>query len=204
MSEATTEEWRDVVGREGEYQVSSHGRVRSVDRTKVDASGRVRPLRGKLLALTSVDRRSGGHISVSLGRDERSSVHRLVALAFLGRPEPGQEVCHNDGNAGNNHVSNLRWDTRSANHRDTVAHGKNWKSNITHCPRGHELVAPNLFRTKVQIGHRQCRACSNVYCLSAARHLDRDSAEFQQMADRRYEEIMSGRAGYRPQKRRSA
>lgn len=51
-------------------------------------------------------------------------VHRLVALTWIG-PPPFQkaEVCHNDGNKLNNHVSNLRWDTHSNNQKDMVKHG---------------------------------------------------------------------------------
>jgi hypothetical protein len=33
------------------------------------------------------------------------------------------ECCHNDGNAGNDRLENLRWDTRKANRQDSVRHG---------------------------------------------------------------------------------
>jgi hypothetical protein len=33
--------WRDIRGYEGSYQVSNLGRVRSLDRTEIDACGRV-------------------------------------------------------------------------------------------------------------------------------------------------------------------
>lgn len=34
------------------------------------------------------------------------------------------EVCHNDGNPANNHVSNLRWDTHSENMKDSFRQGR--------------------------------------------------------------------------------
>ena len=50
-------------------------------------------------------------------------VHRLVLEAFVGPCPDGMESCHNDGNRSNNHVSNLRWDTRKGNFADCVKHG---------------------------------------------------------------------------------
>ena len=35
----------------------------------------------------------------------------------------GCEACHNDGDRSNNHLSNLRWDTKSNNQKDRVEHG---------------------------------------------------------------------------------
>lgn len=43
-------------------------------------------------------------------------IHRLVALYFIGAPEPGQEVDHIDGNTSNNSYSNLQW----VYHRDNM------------------------------------------------------------------------------------
>jgi hypothetical protein len=45
-------------------------------------------------------------------------VHRIVLLAFAGPCPPGMVACHNDGNPGNNHASNLRWDSQKANVAD--------------------------------------------------------------------------------------
>jgi hypothetical protein len=50
-------------------------------------------------------------------------VHRAVLEAFKRPPNPGEECCHNDGNPLNNDISNLRWDTRSANQLDRHKHG---------------------------------------------------------------------------------
>lgn len=52
-------------------------------------------------------------------------VHRLVLEAFVGHCPPGMECCHADGDRTNNHVANLRWDTRVNNHADKRKHGTN-------------------------------------------------------------------------------
>ena len=67
-----------------------------------------------------------GYSSVSPcvdGRNVHRSVHVLVLLAWRGDPKPGQEACHNNGDRSDSRLSNLRWDTRAANHADKKLHG---------------------------------------------------------------------------------
>ena len=49
------------------------------------------------------------------GKKKAMSVHRLVAKAYIYNPENKPEVDHIDRDRVNNHVSNLRWVTRSEN-----------------------------------------------------------------------------------------
>lgn len=51
-------------------------------------------------------------------------VHRIVLMAFVGPCPDGMEACHNDGDASNNSLSNLRWDTPENNYADMRNHGK--------------------------------------------------------------------------------
>ncbi len=51
-------------------------------------------------------------------------VHRLVLEAYVGPCPINMECCHNDGNAGNNTLENLRWDTSKSNKEDLRKHGK--------------------------------------------------------------------------------
>jgi hypothetical protein len=69
-----------------------------------------------------------GHLFVGLykvakERPKTRSIHSLVLEAFVGPCPEGMECCHNDGNAKNNNLCNLRWDTYSNNQLDSVKHG---------------------------------------------------------------------------------
>jgi hypothetical protein len=83
-------------------------------------------------------------------------VHRLVAFAFIGEPEPEQEVCHRDGNPLHNNLSNLRWGTRSDNMQDRVRHGNHPNASKTHCIHGHGFTTENTY---VNGKARICRTC---------------------------------------------
>jgi hypothetical protein len=51
-------------------------------------------------------------------------ISREVLKAFVGPPPVGKnDACHNDGDRTNNHVDNLRWDSRQGNVADKKAHG---------------------------------------------------------------------------------
>jgi hypothetical protein len=63
------------------------------------------------------------NLTTGLRRRKQEHVHRLVLCAFLGSPPEKMEACHNDGVRTNNRLSNLRWDTRKANHQDKRKHG---------------------------------------------------------------------------------
>lgn len=117
------EEWREVPGWEGYYEVSNAGRVRSMERIVARSDGRTQRLAARV---RKAQVQPDGRASLILCRDSApriALVHRLVALAFLGAPREGQEVCHRDGNPLNNHVSNLRWGSHSENMMDRVEHG---------------------------------------------------------------------------------
>lgn len=152
----SAETWLPVPGYEGRYEVSDAGRVRSL--TRRDARGCARP--GRVLKGSINSRR--GHVSINLfqaNSRERWMVHALVALAFLGPRPSGQEVCHGDGNPANNNLSNLRYDTHSANALDSVRHGTHANAARTHCVHGHEFTMENTY---VYRGKRHCRPCNAI------------------------------------------
>ena len=105
--------WMNIVGYVGEYQVSSLGRVRSVDR--IISTGVLRHDR-----ILSLRYRRNGYVDVMLhhaGNVQRIYVHKLVATAFLPNPEDLKEVNHKDESKHNNQVSNLEWCSRQYNNR---------------------------------------------------------------------------------------
>ena len=110
------EQWRDIAGREGRYQVSDLGRVRSLPHTveRLNRWGTVTPFKvaGRVRKL---QRCSNGYLMVQFTSDgDRALVHRLVAQAFV----PGDtslHVNHKDLSRTNNVSANLEWATRSEN-----------------------------------------------------------------------------------------
>jgi len=108
--------WRLVSGYPS-YEVSNCGEVRRTLAFKKHPAG--------MILKPKFDKK--GYQQVTLSRSGRYgyfNAHRLVALAFLGEPPTRQhQVAHNDGNPKNNHLSNLRWATRTENAMDRILHG---------------------------------------------------------------------------------
>jgi hypothetical protein len=113
------ERWLPVVGFEGRYEVSDHGRVRSLDRVQDTETG-PRQYRGKAIQPGTV---KSGHRLVVLGKGNSRLVHALVLSAFVGPRPAGYDTLHGDGDPANNRLTNLRWGTRSENMQDAVRHG---------------------------------------------------------------------------------
>lgn len=124
---SSNEEWRPVIGWGDLYEVSSLGRVRSLDRVVHDlsrgGSPRARVIKGRALKCY---RHTFGYLQLRLCRSGVNVpvyVHHLVAEAFLGPRPVGMEVAHNDGNPANSAASNLRYDTPKNNTSDQIRHG---------------------------------------------------------------------------------
>lgn len=122
------ERWLPVSGYEGLYEVSNHGRVRSLDRMIIRSDGRKPYLRrGMLLAdRRSKSRNCFGRNSVVLcdGISQKQFVvAALVLSAFLCRRPSGFDACHSDGNRENDHASNLYWGRHVENMADRDFHG---------------------------------------------------------------------------------
>ncbi len=119
----SVEQWRDIPGYEGRYQVSDQGRVRSIDREvrAVSKAGReyLRPIRGVLLRPGF----SRGYKIVNLSPDGTVAVHLLVAKVFI--PKTGPEVNHKDGVKTNCQADNLEWTTKRGNQLHAVTAGLN-------------------------------------------------------------------------------
>ncbi len=115
-----TEQWRTVTCHEG-YEVSDHGRVRSISRTFYRSNGRLTTVTGRMLKQTP--QKPYGHLYVTIYPRGAIGVHRLVLEAFLSPCPDGMEVCHLDGNSGKNHLSNLAYATHKENCSHRVIHG---------------------------------------------------------------------------------
>ena len=100
------EEWRDVVGYEGLYKVSSHGRIKSYHE------------RYKKPRILKTSMTTTGYRKVELAKNKKKKslkVHRIVAEAFILNEENKPYVNHLDSNPLNNNVNNLEWCTQKEN-----------------------------------------------------------------------------------------
>lgn len=140
------EQWMPVAGWADLYQVSDHGRVRSIRS-------------GRFIGWTI----PSGYRQVTLcdgtGNNEHRYVHDLVAEAFIGLKPAGQDVRHLDGKRDHNVRTNLAYGTRSENILDAVGHGTHFQAAKTHCPQDHEYTEANTYITTR--GGRICRTCSS-------------------------------------------
>ncbi len=105
--------WRDVPGSDGQYSVSSLGRLRTNYRHRAKRSDEVdirtpspHPTKGYCFVTVTIN-----------GRRRHTGVHQLVALAFVPNPEGLVEVNHVNGIKTDNVPSNLEWTTRKGNLR---------------------------------------------------------------------------------------
>lgn len=187
--QSSSEQWLPVVGWEGYYEVSDHGRVRSVDRKSVFRDGRTMFLKGRVLRTVATPY---GHLSVGLKRNgtrKTAKVHRLVLEAFVGPAPEGMECCHNNGDAADNRLGNLRWDSSSANKWDIIKHGRSAHKNKTHCKFGHPLDAPNLIASQAKMGRRACLACSRTRSY-VQRRGKLSAQQYQAVSDNYYSDII--------------
>ena len=100
------EEWKDIYGYNGKYQVSTFGRVKSF---VVSLKGRIR--KGvPALGYPQLQLKGNGDNTM-----ETSKIHRLVAQAFIPNPYNLPEVNHIKGDRGDCRVWMLEWSTASDN-----------------------------------------------------------------------------------------
>ena len=116
--------WKDIKGDEGRYLISSSGDVISLN------------YRGsKLSKMLTWKVNNKGYAWVQLrknGIKEQKLIHRLVAEAFIEKPEGLNLVNHKDENKLNNNTDNLEWCDHTYNvryslerHHERKCEGKN-------------------------------------------------------------------------------
>lgn len=119
------ENWKDVVGYEGFYEVSNMGRVRNTLTKRVLS---------QYLA-------NNGYMSLRLGKCNKDKkklmlVHRLVAEAFIPNPNNLPCVGHIDESHTNNKADNLKWCTHFENNNEPQHKARISKGRKTACMKG--------------------------------------------------------------------
>jgi len=95
--------WKDINGFEGYYQVSSLGKIKSLRFNKI-----------RYLKFY----KRNGYFCIDLqikNKIKKTTVHRLVASAFILNPLNKPMINHINGNRKDNRVENLEWVTNSEN-----------------------------------------------------------------------------------------
>lgn len=105
-----TEEWRNVVGYEGLYAVSSWGRIQNL----------------KNKTIYPIDYSKNYYRTVLLMKNfevKSYPVHRIVAMAFIPNPDNLPVVNHIDGIKCHNNVENLEWVSYKENSEHAILLG---------------------------------------------------------------------------------
>ncbi len=128
------EEWRQIPDFPA-YSVSSLGRIRRDLGVRTSKAGKI--LRGHI-------RRTYQGVNLSHnGKASVQSIHRLVALVFIGPPPtPQHQVAHGDGDRTNNSLRNLRWATAVENAADRAMHGNQYEGTRHHSSK----ITPDTVR----------------------------------------------------------
>jgi len=127
------ETWKAIPEYEGFYEVSSLGQVRSVDRVHW-VNGRWGPVlrkRSGSPVKPYVDAR--GYANVHLCKNGKARwfrVARVVLIAFIRPPAPGEEAGHGDDDPTNNSAANLTWVTREENEKQKTERGRRPESTV--------------------------------------------------------------------------
>lgn len=118
--------WKDVTGWEGLYQVSNHGRVKSMERKMLDRRGGLKHYKSRVRKINVVVKKKYKCLTVNLaisGRYKTEIVSRLVAKHFIPNPLNKEQVNHIDGDSTNNYVGNIEWATRKENAEHSSKNG---------------------------------------------------------------------------------
>lgn len=130
------EQWKDVVGYEGLYQVSDTGQLK-----------RIVGYLCKTERILKQDTTKKGYKTIQLhayGCRKTRSIHQLVLETFVGqRPSSVHVTRHLDGNASNNFIYNLAWGTVKQNTEDAFKHGTRFQ------PRGSQCGTAKLTENEV-------------------------------------------------------
>jgi len=153
------EQWKDIIGYEGLYQISNLGSVKSL---KYGKERILKPIKKK-----------DGYLTVVLynGVEKKMYIHRLVAINFIPNENNLQEINHKDENKDNNCVKNLEWTDHITNMQYGTLVERSAKARLNH-PKlskqvnqyskdGKTLIKtfPSAYEIQRQLGFNQSHIC---------------------------------------------
>ena len=142
--------WKDIEEFESLYQISNHGRVKSLPRF---ASNSSRKIHGRILKQSYC----GNYKVVGLSKNGKiysMYVHRLVAIAFVPNPYNKPEVGFRNGDRNFCFSWNLEWMTAEENKQNAIKSGSWNPSAIRHGNRKGVMV--------------QCEETNDIFISKAA------------------------------------
>lgn len=157
------EEWRKVSteGKRCFYYVSNHGRVKSISKKYGDNERLVKPyLSGCGYYYVDIDNRS-------------QRLHSIIANTFLeARPTLTHTIDHIDRNPSNNHLSNLRWATKS----EQMQNSSNYRADIQEKdPKLRRKIIVKESRDKLGYNDKVQCECGKTYMkCNNLRHIQTD------------------------------
>jgi hypothetical protein len=133
LEDLPNEEWRDVVGYEGLYQISNLGRVKSLHRKMKRGSGIwVKPVK-----IMQPPINGNGYHQVTLydvnGKGKIKGVHQLVAEAFIKNIHKYMCIDHINTIKTDNRIENLRWCDYKMNMNNPITKAYVNAKRITYC-----------------------------------------------------------------------
>jgi hypothetical protein len=121
-SNAMEEAWAPIKGFEGVYEVSTLGRIRSLDRPQRVRGNGISLQKGQILKQW----KQNNYMYCDLrkpGVKQRARIHVVVLETFVCPRPDGMVACHNNGDSTDNRLCNLRWGTHEENAADKILHG---------------------------------------------------------------------------------
>ena len=192
--------WKPVKGFEGFYEVSSEGRVRSVDR--IDARGQHR--NSKIMSVKKIQNTK----KVTFFRDGKNktfTLRKLVADAFLETPKANEKLVCVDGNPDNVCAENLKWQKKAQKKHNIYRFednktGEVFEGSINDCCDAWGLIKPTLLArarkgrvTKTLIGVAGLRTFTDIETGEKFRGTKKQAVEhFGLCWNKFYERVESG------------
>lgn len=119
---AMKETWAQIKGFENIYEVSTLGRIRSLDRPQRVRGNGISMQKGTILKQW----KQGNYMYCDLrkpGLKQKARIHVVVLETFVCKRPQGMIACHNNGDSTDNRLCNLRWGTHEDNAKDKILHG---------------------------------------------------------------------------------